>query len=97
MKIATKGLDEYCEYRNFSGMEPANTIIAKCGGIAAVARITGRSEVRVRRWGYSKARGGTGGLIPAECQQLLMEHARAHQLDLCPDDFFPEPAEKGAA
>lgn len=78
-------------------MEPASTIITKCGGIAAVAQITGRSEVRVRRWGYPKARGGTDGLIPSECQQMLMEHARKYKLDLRPDDFFPEPSQEDAA
>ena len=73
-------------------MEPANTIIMKCGGFAAVAQITGRSEVRVRRWTYSRERGGSDGLIPSECQQMLMEHARKARLDLTPDDFFPPKA-----
>lgn len=72
-------------------MEPASTVITICGGYEAVARITGRSVVRVRRWEYSKERGGTGGLIPAECQQILMEHARLYGLELRPGHFFPEP------
>jgi hypothetical protein len=69
-------------------MEPANTIIEICGGFRAVADMTQRSEVRVRRWTYPKDRGGTGGLIPAECQQLLLTAARARGIGLRPDHFF---------
>ncbi len=79
-------------------MEPANTIIQVCGGFSAVAEITGRDETRVRRWTYTKDKGGTGGLIPSECQQVLMEEARKRGLPLTPEHFFPmENSERGAA
>lgn len=85
-------------------MEPATTIIRLCGGFRAVAEITGRDETRVRRWTYSKDKGGTDGFIPSECQQILMEEARRRELPLRPEHFFPaRPAsaslsnEKGAA
>lgn len=71
-------------------MEPAKTVIEICGGYAEVARITGRSEVRVRRWEYPKERGGTDGNIPAECQQLLMADARRTKKPLRPEHFFPD-------
>lgn len=70
-------------------MEPAQTIIELCGGFRAVAQITGRDETRVRRWTYPKDRGGTGGLIPAECQVLLMAAARERGLPLTAEHFFP--------
>lgn len=70
-------------------LEPANSIIILCGGFAAVSDMTGRSEVRVRRWTYPKCRGGTGGLIPADCQQVLMAAARERGIPLRPSHFFP--------
>ena len=72
-------------------MEPANTIIELCGGFKAVSAITGRDETRVRRWTYSKERGGSGGLIPSDMQQVLMRAARAKGLPLAPEHFFPAP------
>lgn len=59
-----------------------------CGGYAEVARITGRSLVRVRRWTYPKERGGTGGLVPSDCQQVLLEGARQNGVNLKPEHFF---------
>lgn len=69
-------------------MEPAHTVIAICGGFSAVAEMTERSEIRVRRWTYPKERGGTDGLIPSDCQQRLMEEATARGIDLRPEHFF---------
>lgn len=69
-------------------LEPAHSLIRKCGGFAAVARMTGRSEVRVRRWTYPVDRGGTGGMIPTEVHERLMLAARAEGVDLRPDDFW---------
>lgn len=71
-------------------MEPANTIITICGGFSAVAEMTGRSEIRVRRWTYPKLRGGTDGLIPSDCQQRLMVKATERGIDLRPEHFFAE-------
>ena len=73
-------------------LEPAITIITICGGFEATAAMANRSEVRVRRWAYPKNRGGTGGLIPAECQQLLLDGAKRLGLDLRPEHFFLAPA-----
>lgn len=69
-------------------MEPASKIIEMCGGFAVVAEICQRSEVRVRRWTYPKERGGTNGLIPAECQGPLLRGARARGIELHPAHFF---------
>ena len=69
-------------------MEPARTIIDICGGFRAVAEMTGRNETRVRRWTYPKDRRGSGGLIPAECQQVIMAEARRRNIPLLPEHFF---------
>ncbi|QOL80557.1 hypothetical protein [Pseudooceanicola spongiae] len=70
-------------------MEPAQTIIQICGGFRAVSEITRRDETRVRRWTYPREKGGTGGLIPSECQQILMSNARERDIPLLPEHFFP--------
>lgn len=69
-------------------MEPAKTVIELCGGFDAVASMTGRTSLRVRRWTYPKDRGGTGGLIPSDCQQALLEQARLRGVMLEPRHFF---------
>lgn len=77
-------------------MEPANTIIQKCGGVNAVAELVGRSSGRVRRWTKSKTEGGTDGLIPADCQQILFREAYKRGLVLTPSDFFLDEDVKSA-
>lgn len=74
--------------------EPAKTIIQICGGYEATARLARRSEGRVRRWEYPRERGGAGGLIPADCQQVLLIEARKVGIDLRPDHFFPDLADQ---
>lgn len=69
-------------------MTPAERVINILGGADAVADICGVHRTRVFRWTYDRARGGTGGLIPAQHQQTLLDFARANGLDLKPDDFF---------
>ena len=79
-------------------LEPANTVIEVCGGIAETARLAERSENRVRRWTYPRDRGGTGGLVPSDCQQVLLKNARAAGVDLRPEHFFPavEPLQEAS-
>lgn len=77
-------------------LTPAKTVIEKCGGVAATAHLANRSENRVRRWTYSRERGGTDGLIPADCQVTLLKAARAAGIDLAPEDFFDLPSETAA-
>ena len=69
-------------------MEPASTILSKCGGAPCVALWVGVHVTRVRRWTYPKSRGGTDGLIPARQQAALLAAARANGVDLSPGDFF---------
>lgn len=69
-------------------MNPAKTVIERCGGIAATARLAERSENRVRRWTYPRHKGGTDGLIPSDCQVALLRNARLEGIDLRPEHFF---------
>lgn len=74
-------------------LEPAKTVIAKCGGVDAAAIITGKHVSRVYRWMYPKERGGTGGVIPIPQARKLMEYAASHKIDLPAELFFREPAQ----
>ncbi|MEL7398022.1 MAG: hypothetical protein AAFN44_16805, partial [Pseudomonadota bacterium] len=67
-------------------LDPAKTVIEICGGVNAVAEITGRHPSRVHRWGYTKDRGGSDGFIPSEVASLLLE--KASHLGLKPEHFF---------
>lgn len=77
-------------------MEPAQSIIAKCGGAASVSEWTSVHVTRVRRWTYPKSRGGTGGLIPAAHQAPLLAAARARGIPLEPADFFANETPEAA-
>ena len=78
-------------------LNPAQRVIEICGGFRAVAEMTGRHETRVRRWTYDKDKGGTGGVIPADMQQRILDAARARRLPLEPEHFFVMPEEGGAS
>jgi hypothetical protein len=77
-----------CDNRNVRNMSIAQHVIEKCGGPAAVAAMTGVHVSRVHRWTYPKARGGTGGLIPAQHQQVILAEAKRLGIALQPSDFF---------
>ncbi|MEM6477832.1 MAG: hypothetical protein AAF647_02175 [Pseudomonadota bacterium] len=68
----------------------ARDVIAKFGGVEAVAKILGRSRMSVYRWTHSRAKGGRGGLVPADFQQPLLDAARELGIQLQPADFFEE-------
>ncbi len=74
------------------GMEPANSIIEKFGGAAAVAEIVGRHRTQVTRWTWSKARGGANGRVPQEHVDTLIAAAAKADIALSLTDFFPTTA-----
>ena len=69
-------------------LNPASHIIALLGGPQATAELAGVHISRVFRWTYPKARGGTGGLVPAQHQQHLLDCARDRGIAVEPADFF---------
>jgi len=82
---------------------PATRVITKVGkgdfskGLALVKQWTGLHESRIYRWTYERSRGGTGGLIPAQHQQTILEAARREGVALEPADFFFETQELARA
>lgn len=69
----------------------AQTVIAKCGGVSATAKLAERSPVTIHKWRRSKADGGTGGLIPADAQARLWAAVQRGEVALVPEDFFETP------
>jgi hypothetical protein len=69
-------------------LEPASTIVRKCGGHLTVADWAGVTLTTVYRWTYPVEHGGTGGLVPSRHQIPLLVRARSEGVDLRPDDFF---------
>lgn len=91
------GLDERCVNRNNADMskrpprlEPARSIMVRCGGPTIVARALGLHRSQPLRWQYPKECGGTGGNIPHRYQRDLLRWAVATGIDLTPEDFFGE-------
>lgn len=74
-------------------LNPAATAIAKLGGPDRVSEITGKHISRIYRWMYAKARGGTGGRVPQDDAQKMLEFAKREGIDLSPADFFSPSTE----
>lgn len=53
-----------------------------------MAELTKRDVSRVHRWTHERSRGGTGGRIPTDVQQDLLEAANAAGIKLKPEHFF---------
>lgn len=75
-----------------NNLDPARSVIAKLGGVDAVATITGKHVSRIYRWTYPREKGGTGGVVPHEDATKLLAHAKANGLDLTAEDFFASNA-----
>jgi len=68
-------------------LDPAATVIAKCGGIRKVSRLLGIAESTVLRWRWSEDLGGRGGLVPQRYWAELLNYADRHRLALVETDF----------
>lgn len=70
-------------------LDPARSIIERCGGAMAVAEITKRHVTRVRRWTYPKERFGSDGVIPLPEAMKIIEQAPARGITgLTMEDFI---------
>lgn len=69
-------------------LEPANTVLAKIGGVDVAAQVTGKHPSRIYRWTYPRAKGGTGGVVPHDDATKLLRHASENGIALTPSDFF---------
>lgn len=69
-------------------MEPARSIIEKLGGEAQVSFITGTAYTAPYRWQATRAKGGTGGVIPQRHHRRLIDYARAKGILLDAEEFL---------
>ena len=67
---------------------PAARVIRKCGGIDETAKLVKRHRSVVNRWLLSREQGGTGGIVPAHHQQVLLTKTARRADPLTPEDFF---------
>lgn len=68
----------------YPGMNNAERIINKFGGLTALANLLGHKfPTTVQYW-------KTAGFIPARQQQLVLKAARENDVELEPADFFEE-------
>lgn len=98
-KIATGGLASRSEYRynpTMKRLEPAQTIISRFGGPAAVAKLVSVHRTRVSNWKRPREKGGTGGMIPQQYHRTLLDHAEQNSISLAAEDFLP-PREEAPA
>lgn len=76
-------------------LDPAKTIIDKCGGADAVSLVTGADRSRVYRWTYPVERGGTGGVIPTPRARKLLAWAPSQGIKLSASEFLAIPTPAG--
>lgn len=69
----------------------AERVIAKFGSAYRLAKLLNRNPSSVYRWTHPKARGGTGGIIPAAAMRELLKIARVEGVLLTPADLDPRP------
>lgn len=75
-----------------TGANPAASIIRRLGGEAVVASLLRVGSVAPYRWQYSKAKGGTNGLIPQRHHVALLLYAAKGGLLLEPSEFLQAEA-----
>jgi hypothetical protein len=69
-------------------LDPAASLAVKLGGLENLASAAGVSLSRASRYRQSKDKGGTGGLIPSNRQQRILDWAARNGIDIGPQDFF---------
>lgn len=70
-------------------LTPADKVIAAFGGVRETARIVGRSPSSVARWRLPKERSGTtGGRIPGNLQQKILDYAKEHGIKITAGDLI---------
>ena len=72
-------------------LDPAHTVLTRFGGAGPLSHLLGLDRSAVHRWALPKARGGSGGLIPARHHQRLLALAAAQGLVLTAADLIGSP------
>jgi hypothetical protein len=73
-------------------LDPAQSVIAQFGGAGPLSRLLGLDRSAVHRWALPRARGGTGGLVPARHHRRLLALAAAEGIALSAADLIGSPS-----
>lgn len=92
-RFSRKWLDEVRDNREYLSMapkhlDPAKTVVAKLGGPEVAAEVTGKHISRVYRWMAPREKGGTGGAVPQEDAEAILQFAAENSLPIVAADFF---------
>jgi hypothetical protein len=72
-------------FKQLHHCEPAAKVVAKLGGVCALAKELQGTPGMVTRW-MSEA--GTGGRIPSKHHKRILEIAKQRQIDISPADII---------
>lgn len=72
-----------------AGLSPSR-LARKVLGARRLAELCSRTTDAIRKWDRAKSKGGTGGLVPAEFQQRILDVADREGLPLEPRDLIGE-------
>lgn len=75
-------------------LEPAGSVLTILGGTGVVSKILGVDRSQVWRWTQPKAEKGTGGLVPSEHQEPLLDWAEANNKPLTADMIIRSPGSR---
>lgn len=67
---------------------PAEIVIARFGGVRALARLVEKDPSTVHRWRLPVERGGTAGRVPSYLQEKVLDLATKHSVALTADDLI---------
>lgn len=67
----------------------AARVIAKFGSACKLAKLLQVEDSTVYRWTYSKAQGGTDGIIPGKQLRRVLEAAKLAGVVISPTDLYP--------
>lgn len=70
-----------------SHLSPAREVVAKLGGVRALARALQINPSAVSRWMMPGVKGGTGGLIPQRHWPAILKHAKKEKVKVKLDDL----------
>lgn len=69
--------------------DQVNRIVARFGGVDALAKTIGRAPCTVFRWNSPRHLGGCDGLVPSPAVPLIQEAAELFGIQLTAEDWKP--------
>lgn len=73
--------------KKINHLTPAACAIKAFGGVRALARALGKAPSSVSRWGKSRRRGGSAGMIPTSALQQILKIAPEKGVTITPEEL----------